>query len=57
MQNVISFFMDHQAVIISLLVAILDFLIALNPSMEGNGILHQIYVYLKSKKNQELPKS
>lgn len=43
-----SFVLAHSVVLASLGVAILDFAIALFPGLDGNGLLHQLYLWLKS---------
>ena len=46
MSAIFAFVSAHSAVLAGLGVAILDLLFALNPSLAGNGILHQILVSL-----------
>ncbi len=48
MQSVIDFIMAHSVVMAGALVAILDFLFAIIPSIKGNGILDSIYKFLKN---------
>jgi hypothetical protein len=48
MQAVIDFVMNHSVVMAAALVGILDFIIALAPGLESNGILHGIYSFLKN---------
>jgi hypothetical protein len=47
--SVIQFFQEHQVVAVGLCIALLDFLFALNPKWESNGILHALYVLVKGK--------
>lgn len=42
-----DFIVAHQAVFSGLAVALLDLVFALSPSAAGNGLLHQLYVWLK----------
>ncbi len=48
MQSVIDFIMAHTVVMAGVLVGVLDFIFAMNKSLEANGILHSIYVFLKN---------
>lgn len=48
MQALISWIMVHQAVVAGLVVGILDFVFAVAPNLQANGILHQIYLWVKS---------
>ena len=48
MQDVINFIMSHSALLAAMVVAILDFIMALVPSWESNGIFHSIYVFFKN---------
>lgn len=44
----IQWIVAHQAIVAGLLVAIFDFVMALVPSIEANGIFHQVYLWIKS---------
>lgn len=45
-----AWILSHGVVLAGLGVAVLDLVFALNPSLEANGILHQIYLWLLSLK-------
>lgn len=47
MQDLISWVVNHQAVVAGLGVAMLDLVFALNPNSAANGALHYVYVQLK----------
>lgn len=49
MAAVWSFVVAHSGVFSALGVAILDLVFALSPSASGNGILHQLYLWLGGK--------
>lgn len=38
----------HQGVVAGFVVGALDLIFALVPSLEANGILHQVYLWVKS---------
>lgn len=46
MSGIIAFLQAHAAVVSGLVVAILDFAFAVSPGLEGNGILHSIYLWV-----------
>jgi hypothetical protein len=48
MQQVIQWVVGHQAIVGSLVVGILDFIFAIIPSIDSNGVLH--FIYLQAKK-------
>ena len=48
MDSVIQFVTGHEVIVATLIVAILDFVIALNPKAESNGLLHGLYVFCKN---------
>lgn len=48
MSDIIKFVVEHEAALASLGVAVLDLLFAVSPSLEGNGILHQVYLWIKA---------
>lgn len=47
--TVTTWIMAHQALIAGAGVGILDLIVALIPSLQGNGVLHEILVLLKRK--------
>lgn len=47
MSAIIAFIVSHSAIVAGLVVALLDLVIALIPSIESNGVFHAIYLYLK----------
>lgn len=55
MQSILNFLMGHQAIIAALLIAIIDCLFALSPGLQSNGILHAVYLYLKSMNDKAPP--
>lgn len=55
MQDVINFILAHQLVIVALVVGLLDFAFAVSPGLESNGILHALYLWLKSLGNKTEP--
>ena len=54
MANVISWIVAHKETVAVAGVAIIDFLMAVNPNLKSSGILHSIYVFLVG---QEAPKA
>jgi len=48
MQSIIDFILAHQAIFAALVVAVLDFVFAVSPSLSGNGILHSVYVFFQN---------
>lgn len=52
MKNVIDFVLGNQAVLAGILVAILDLVFALIPSVKANGILQGIYNFVKAIVNK-----
>lgn len=48
-QSAVAWVTAHQAIIFMLIVAVLDFIFALNPKWESNGALHFLYVLAKGK--------
>lgn len=46
--SVINFVLAHQAIFAALGVAIMDLIFAVSPSVQSNGLLHLIYMELKS---------
>lgn len=48
MQDVINFITSHSALMAAMMVAIMDFVMALVPSWESNGIFHSIYIFFKN---------
>lgn len=44
MQNILTWFSGHQALIGGSIVGLLDLVFALIPSVQSNGILHFIFV-------------
>lgn len=48
MQPVLNWILAHQIILASAIVAVIDLAMALNPKLEGNGLLHQVYVWLKA---------
>lgn len=47
MEAVIAWLVAHSAVMAGALVGVLDLVFALVPSLAANGILHQVYLWLK----------
>lgn len=47
MASIIAFIQAHLVIVVGLIVAIMDFVFALIPSIESNGIVHMIYLWLK----------
>lgn len=47
METIITWFMAHQVVMGAAVIGALDFVFAIVPSWESNGILHFIYVQAK----------
>lgn len=47
MQSIIAFILAHQVLFAALIVAILDFVIALIPGVDSNGIFHMVYLWIK----------
>lgn len=47
MQGIIDWILAHQIVLAVFIVALLDLAFALAPKLEANGILHQIYLWVK----------
>lgn len=48
MQAIISWVVAHQAIVSGAVVGVLDLVFALSPALAGNGILHQIYLWIAS---------
>jgi hypothetical protein len=48
LQNIISYVLSHETVFVGFGVALLDLLFALVPAWQSNGVLHWIYLQLKS---------
>jgi hypothetical protein len=57
MSQIVAFLVAHEAVLASLGVAVLDLLFALNPSLEANGVLHQVYLWIKGLVAPDAPKA
>lgn len=49
MESIINFISSHAVVLAAAGVAVLDLIFALLPSVQSNGILHWVYVFLKGK--------
>lgn len=47
MEALIAWLTAHSAVVAGAVVAVLDLVFALVPGLAANGILHQIYLWLK----------
>lgn len=47
MSQIISFIVAHEAILAALGVAVLDLVFALNSNLQANGVLHQVYLWLK----------
>lgn len=47
MLNVWNWIVAHQAIVSGAAVALLDLVFALVPSLEGNGVLHSLYLWIK----------
>lgn len=45
--NAINWITSHQVLLAGFIVAIIDFIMALVPSIASNGILHSIYLFFK----------
>jgi hypothetical protein len=45
---VVNWLIAHQLVLGGFIIAILDFIFALKPDWESNGILHSIYIFIKN---------
>lgn len=52
MQVLIDQLISHQAIIGALVIAILDFAIAVNKNLESNGIVHGVYTFFKNVKEK-----
>lgn len=48
MEAFIAWMTAHSAVMAGAIVGVLDLLFALVPALAANGILHQVYLWLKS---------
>ncbi len=48
MQTVIDWVLAHQLILSGLIVAVLDFIFAIIPTLQGNGILHSLYMLVKN---------
>ena len=48
MDQVLAWLLAHQALLAGAIVGVLDLIFALVPGLEGNGLLHQLYLWLKS---------
>lgn len=46
MSGLVSWVVAHQGLVSGVVVAILDLLFALSPSLAANGILHQVYLWI-----------
>ena len=58
MASIITFIQAHEVAMAMFGVAVLDFLFAINPMAESNGILHWIYTALKGIESaQPAPKA
>lgn len=55
MQDVINFIVAHQVVVVALVVGLLDFAFAVAPNLESNGVLHALYLWLKSLGAKKTP--
>lgn len=55
MSALISFIVAHEGVLAGLGVAVLDLVFALNPNVAGNGVLHQVYLWLKKLGGSSTP--
>jgi len=47
MQSIIDFVLAHKVAMASVGVAVLDFVFALMPSWQSNGVIHWVYLTLK----------
>ena len=57
MQHIIDFILANKVILAALAVAILDLAFALNQKLDGNGILHQIYLTAKKIAGKDAPPS
>ncbi len=55
MSQIIAFVVAHEAVLAGLLVAVLDLVFALSPSLEANGILHALFLWVGGLANKQPP--
>lgn len=49
---IVNWLVGHQGVVATVVVALIDLAIALSPSLQGNGILHQVWVLAKSRQTK-----
>lgn len=54
LQIVVSWIMAHQVLMAALAVAVLDFLFAIVPSLQSNGVLHAIYLFATKEKTPKV---
>lgn len=52
MQPIIDFIVHNQAVVAGVVVAFLDLVFAVSKNLQANGILHQVYLWLKAMKDK-----
>jgi len=55
--GVVAFILQYKAVLAGLVVAILDLVMALNPKIAGNGLLHWVLVQANVVKGQDVQPS
>lgn len=48
MDQVLAWLLAHQALLAGAIVGVLDLLFALQPNWQANGVLHAVYLWLKS---------
>lgn len=49
MSAIVAFIVAHQAIVAAAAVGIADLILAAIPSLQANGILHALYLFLKGK--------
>jgi hypothetical protein len=45
MSSIIAWITAHSGIVCGLVIAILDFVFAISPSLAANGILHQLFIW------------
>lgn len=50
LNQILEFLVAHQVVSTGLIIAIMDFIFAINKNLESNGLLHGLYLFVKGLK-------
>lgn len=55
MSGILAWFMSHEVVLAALVIAVIDFIISINPNVASNSIIHWILLQAQSLVNAISP--